>query len=107
MQNVAIMPNRRSRFDPPHRYAAGSGLNSAFSCQRADLERVTGGDRKVTLRIFNIYPRISLMTKLIAALVAAMFAAGAVYAPPTNHAKKDDKKAAATKKDDKKAEAKK
>ncbi len=44
------------------------------------------------------------MTKLIAALVAAMFAAGAVYAD--NHAKKDDKKAAA-KKDDKKAEAKK
>ena len=89
----------------PRQCTAGSGLNSAFSCQRADLERVTGGDRKVTLRTFNIYPRISLMTKLIAALVAAMFAAGAVYAD--NHAKKDDKKAAAAKKDDKKAEAKK
>lgn len=42
------------------------------------------------------------MTKLIAALIAAMFAAGVVYAD--NHAKKDDKKAATAKKDDKKAE---
>jgi hypothetical protein len=44
------------------------------------------------------------MTKLIAALIAAMFATGAVYAQD----KKDEKKpAAAAKKDEKKAEAKK
>jgi hypothetical protein len=43
------------------------------------------------------------MTKLIAALVAAMFAAGVVYA--NDPVKKDDKKAAA-KKDDKAAEKK-
>jgi hypothetical protein len=46
------------------------------------------------------------MTKLIATLIAAMFAAGAVYAQAP--AKKDDKPAAApAKKDEKKAEAKK
>ena len=46
------------------------------------------------------------MTKLIAALIAAMFATGAVYAQDK---KADDKKAApaAAKKDEKKAEAKK
>lgn len=43
------------------------------------------------------------MTKIIATLIAAMFAVGAVYAAD---AKKDDKPAAA-KKDEKKAEAKK
>ena len=44
------------------------------------------------------------MTKIIATLIAAMFAVGAVYA--ADAAKKDDKPAAA-KKDEKKAEAKK
>ena len=80
-------------------------INSANSCQRAAQERVTGDDRKVK---FADYPYQSedLMTKIIATLIAAMFAAGAVYAQAP--AKKDDKPAAApAKKDEKKAEAKK